>query len=266
MASHPQGHFEGLGGHLVRARLLVAPAVVGSVLRLPALRALERTAATGPGAAAAKRTDDRTSFVRPSLAAVCRSIAFAGLSALISRYARQRAGGGTAAGTAALFVLHLGGAAGTVLGSRPANRRDRITVVRMSHLLTAGAVAGTVFVPGPAIHLFIALASVGLYVPFSPQVTLAQDYSPSHVGTAGGIILGPTVSVGGPAGPLIGSVADATSLQTALTPLILMPALNRLLYRGLPEPADSGHLAGPAPTEDGPGHGALGPGSGDPYG
>ncbi|MFB6879168.1 MFS transporter [Streptomyces sp. NPDC056323] len=244
----------------------MTPAVVGSALCLPVLRAPEKTAATGPGAAAAKRTDDRTSFVRLSPAAVCRSIAFVGLSTFISFYARQRTGGSTAAGTAALFLLHLGGAAGTVPGSRPADRRDRITVVRTSYLLTVGAVAGAVFVPGPATRLFIALASVGLYVPLSPQVTLAQDYSPSHVGTAGGITLGPTVSVGGPAGPLIGSVADATSLQTALTPLILMPALNRLLYRGLPEPAGAGPSRRPGTGRGRPRHGALGPGSGDPFG
>lgn len=51
-----------------------------------------------------------------------------------------------------------------------------------------------------------------------------------------GIALGLTVSIGGLASPPIGTVADATSLRTALTPLILMPALSRLLFRALPEP------------------------------
>lgn len=44
--------------------LLVVPAVVGSVLCLPVLRALEQSASTGPGAAAAAGTDDR---LRPPL-------------------------------------------------------------------------------------------------------------------------------------------------------------------------------------------------------
>jgi hypothetical protein len=47
----------------------------------------------------------------------------------------------------------------------------------------------------------------------------------------------PTVSVGGMAGPLIGTLADATSLQTALTPLIALPAVAGLLFRLLAEPA-----------------------------
>ncbi|WP_398690348.1 MFS transporter [Streptomyces atratus] len=221
-------------GGLRFSPLLAVPAVVGSALRLPVLRALERTTASGPGAPDARGTDDVVSFVRLSLAVVCRSVALVGLSTFVSLYARQRTGGGTAAGTTALFVLYLGGAAGTVPGSRPASRWDRVTVVLMSYLITVGAVAGTVFAPGSAIHPFIALTPIGLYVPFSLQVTLAQDYLPSHVGTAGGITLGPTVSIGGLAGPRIGSVADATPLQTTLTPLIPMPALSWLLYRACP--------------------------------
>ncbi|MFF2669465.1 hypothetical protein ACFVTT_11920, partial [Streptomyces niveus] len=66
--------------------------------------------------------------------------------------------------------------------------------------------------------------------------TLGQDYLPTRVGTAGGITLGLTVSIGGLASPVVGAVADATSLRTALAPLILMPLLSWLLFRTLPEP------------------------------
>ncbi|MFE6666606.1 MFS transporter [Streptomyces sp. NPDC057697] len=224
-------------GGLRLSPLLVVPALAGSVLCLPVLRALERTTSDGPGATAVTGPDDRGSFLKLSLAVVFRSVAFVGLSTFLSLYARQRTGGGTTAGTAALFVLYLGGAGGTVLGSRLAERWDRVTVVRASYLITVGAVAGTVFAPGPAIYPFIALTSIGLYVPFSLQVTLAQDYLPSRMGTASGITLGLTVSVGGLVSPVIGAVADATSLRTALAPLILTPALSWLLFRTLPEPA-----------------------------
>jgi FSR family fosmidomycin resistance protein-like MFS transporter len=186
--------------------------------------------------------DDRVSFVKLSLAVVCRSIVLVGLSTFISLYAAQHLGGGTATGAAALFVLYLGGAVGSVLGGRLANRWDRVTISRWSYLATAVAVTGIVTVPGPALYLFVALASAGLYVPFSLQVTLGQDYLPSRVGTASGITLGLTVSIGGLASPLIGSLADATSLRTALTPLILAPALSWLLFRTLPEPATPKHI------------------------
>ncbi|MCK7626070.1 MFS transporter [Streptomyces sp. RS10V-4] len=236
-------------GGLHRSPLLVVPALAGSVLCLPVLRMLDgkaRTSEAGAGATAAppepvghgagQAGDDRASFVRLSLAVVCRSLVFTGLSTFLAFSVRQRTGGGPAAGTAALCVLYLGGAVGTVLGGNLANRWDRVTVVRRSYLLAVAAVAGVVLAPGPVVYLFVALTSIGLYVPFSLQVTLGQDYLPSRMGTASGITLGLTVSVGGLASPLIGALADATSLRTALTPLIALPAVSWLLFRTLPEP------------------------------
>ncbi|MFE2408108.1 MFS transporter [Kitasatospora sp. NPDC059408] len=219
--------------------LLVVPAVVGGALCLPALRAVgvaRPTAGAGAGAGPAG-ADDVRSFLRLSVAVVCRSVVFIGLSTFITFYARERTGGGTTAGTAALFVLYAGGAVGTVLGGRLAERRDRVTVVRRSYLLSALAVAGIVFVPGPAFFLFVALASAGLYVPFSLHVTLGQDYLPSRVGTASGVTLGLAVSVGGVVSPVLGAAADATSLRTALVPLIVLPVVSWLAIRTLPEPA-----------------------------
>ncbi|MBW3362659.1 MFS transporter [Streptomyces microflavus] len=227
----------GIGG-LGLTPLLVLPALVGSLLTLPVLRGPERMTSAAPRTAtAAAAPDDVASFVKLALAVVCRSIVFVGLSTFIAFYVRERTGGGAAAGTAALVVLYLGGAVGTVLGGALAERRDRVTVVRRSYLLTVGAVAGLVLLPGPALYVCVALTSAGLYVPFSLQVTLAQDYLPGRVGTASGITLGLTISIGGLFSPLIGRLADATSLQTALMPLIAMPALSWLLFRTLAEPA-----------------------------
>ncbi|MCP3804905.1 MFS transporter [Allokutzneria sp. A3M-2-11 16] len=207
--------------------LLVLPALVGSVLCLPVL---------GRGALPARIVvagqDDPASFVRLSLAVACRSITFVGLSTFISLYAQPRFG--VAGGAVALFVLYLGGAVGTVLGGRLASHWDRVVVVRWSYLVTVVAVAGIVFTPW--LYVFVALASVGLYVPFSLQVTLGQDYLPSRVGTASGITLGLTVSIGGVASPVIGGIADLWSLQVALGLLVVMPGVAWGVVRGLVEP------------------------------
>ncbi|WP_222269363.1 MFS transporter [Modestobacter marinus] len=247
----------GAGG-LELTPLLVLPALAGVAVCLPVLHALGRRAVGGSGTSAPSRDDDRRSFVKLSLAVIFRSIVFMGLSTFIALYATQHMGGNTAAGTVALFVLYLGGAVGAVLGGALADRWGRVPVCRWSYLLTVGAVAGAVFVPGPAIYLFLALTSAGLYVPFSLQVTLGQDYLPSRIGTASGITLGLTVSIGGLVSPLIGSLAEATSLQTALAPLILMPVLSWLLFRSLPEPATS-RTAGKADREAGEPDAALSP-------
>ncbi|WP_411081337.1 MFS transporter [Streptomyces sp. cmx-18-6] len=226
----------GFGG-LRLTPLLVFPALAGSLLTLPVLRGLERVTAAPATTTTPPAPDDTVSFVKLTLAVVCRSIVFVGLSTFIAFYVRERTGQGPAAGTAALVVLYLGGAVGTVLGGHLAERWDRVTVVRGSYLLTVAAVAGVVLTPGPALYAFVALTSAGLYIPFSLQVTLAQDYLPSRVGTASGVTLGLTVSVGGLFSPVIGRLADATSLQTALLPLIAMPFLSWLLFLTLPEPA-----------------------------
>ncbi|MFC5949811.1 MFS transporter [Pseudonocardia lutea] len=227
-------------GGLRMTPLLVFPALAGAVLCLPVLRAVARRHGGGErGAAVARGADDWGSFVRLSFAVIARSVVFLGLSTFLALYVQQRSGGGSVAGTVALFVLYLGGAVGSVVGGILAGRWDRVTVARSSYLVSIVAVAGVVVVPGPAISVFVALTSMGLYVPFSLQVTLGQDYLPSRVGTASGITLGLTVGIGGVASPVIGWLADRTTLQVALAPLILMPVVSWLLFRGLPEPGAS---------------------------
>ncbi|WP_432974037.1 MFS transporter [Dactylosporangium sp. CA-233914] len=216
--------------------LLVVPALAGAATALPVLHALVRRRPVGGGAVAPAGQDDTASFVRLSLAVVFRSIAFIGLSTFISLYAQQRMHASPAAGTAALFVLYLGGVAGSVLGGSAAARWGRVAVSRWSYAITAVAVAGVVWVPGPAFYLFVAVTSAGLYLPFSLQITLGQDYLPSRVGTASGITLGLAVSVGGLVSPVLGAVADATSLRTALAPLAVMPVLSWLMFRTLRDP------------------------------
>lgn len=220
--------------------LLVLPALAGAALTLPVLRALAQRQAAGDRGSTPPGPDDMTSFLRLSAAVIFRSIAFVGLSTFISLYITQRLGGSTTAGTVALFVFYLGGVIGSVLGGSLAERWDRVLVSRRSYLVAAAAIAGVVWIPGPAVYAFVALTSIGLYVPFSLQITLGQDYLPTRVGTAGGVTLGLTVSIGGLAGPLLGSLADATTLQIALIPLVLMPVLSWLLLGTLRDPAGFG--------------------------
>jgi len=238
----------GAGG-LAASPLLVVPALLGAVLCAAALRSARAAAATGPAPATASGRDDRRSFLVLSGAIVCRSIVFIGLSTFLALHAVRQVGGDGFRGSAALFVLFLGGAVGTVAGGNLATRYGRLPVMRWSYALTVLAVAGVVVVPGPLLFVFVALASAGLYVPFSLHITLGQDYLPQHVGTASGVTLGLTVSIGGLASPAIGALADATSLQLALAPLIVLPAVGALLLRTLSEPEPvtmPGRAPGPA--------------------
>ncbi|MBR8639808.1 MFS transporter [Streptomyces tuirus] len=238
-------------GGLGASPLLAVPAVVGAALCAAAVRKAG-AGAVSAGSPVAVGRDDWASFLRLSGAVACRSVVFVGLSAFVSLHVRERTGGGVAAGTAALFVLYAGGAVGTLAGGRLAERYGRLVVVRRSYALTVLAVAGLVLVPGPAVYLFVALTSAGLYVPFSLHITLGQDCLPRRAGTASGVTLGLTVSVGGLAAPALGALADAMSLRAALLPLIALPALGRLLLCGLREPASPDHTVVERPDPRGP--------------
>lgn len=165
-------------GSLRCTPVLVLPALVGAALYMPVLRMLGRSQAGMFRTEAPRGADDMASFLKLSLAVVFRSIVFTGLSTFISLYAQQRMHDSATAGTVALFLLFLGGAVGSVLGGALANRYHRVHVSRWSYLFTVAALIGVIYIPGPAMFLFVALTSTGLYVPFSLQVTLGQDYLP----------------------------------------------------------------------------------------
>ncbi|MGW2050068.1 hypothetical protein ACWCPF_33595 [Streptomyces sp. NPDC001858] len=144
----------------------------------------------------------------------CRcSVVFVGLSAFVSLYVRERTGAGETAGTAALCgrcgAVRCGGDAGREPAGRAAGAAH---VVRRSYGVTLLAVAGVLLMPGGPLYLFVALASAGLYVPFSLHVTLGQGCPPRRVGTASAVTPGLTVSVGGAA------AAPAIGLLTLLLP------------------------------------------------
>lgn len=223
-------------GGLNASPWLMVPAVAGVVLTASAIRPLARRAAAEQAAARGTGRDNWPEFLRLSAVIVCRSIIYVGLSAFIALYAQQRVPGGSAAGSAALFTLFAGGAVGTVLGGPLAARWGRVRTLRIAYGAAVPAVAGLVFIPGPALYAFAALTAAALYVPFSLHVTLGQDYLPNRVGTASGVTLGLAVSVGGVASPAIGALADVAGLRTALAPLIALCALAWLIAGTLTEP------------------------------
>ncbi|MEU6724262.1 MFS transporter [Nonomuraea wenchangensis] len=222
------------GWGLEASPLLAVPAVAGALVTLPAVLALTGGGggARPEGTRAVRGRDDWRSFARLTLVIVFRSVVYVGLSTFVALYV-----GGGAAGAVALFVLFAGGAAGTVLGGRLAARWGRVRTMRLAYAAAVPAVAGVVLAPGPAAYVFVAASSIALYVPFSLHVTLGQDLLPNRVGTAGGVTLGLAVSVGGLTSPLVGAVAEASSLRVALACLVVFPVLAWLLARTLREPA-----------------------------
>lgn len=215
--------------------LLMAPALLGAGIALATNKAPSATADRARGVGDRPR-DDWRSFGRLSVAIALRAVVFAGIGSFLALFVRQRAHVGQFGGSAALFLYYLGGAFGTAIGGRLAQRWPRTVILRTSYLAAVPVVAGLLLVPGPAVFLSSAALSVVLYVPFSLQVSLGQDYLPNRIGTASGVTLGLAVSVGGLAAPLLGSLADRAGLLHALLPLAAVPALAAASLVGLLDP------------------------------
>ena len=216
--------------------LLMIPALTGTV----AVLVLNRYGAAQPATKAGvdtNRRDDWVSFGRMSIAILCRSIVFVGIGTFIVLFMHEYRGVQEDLANASLFIFYITGAFGTAIGGHLARRWNRTTLLRWSYLLSIPLLAGMFLIPGPIAWVFIVLVALTLYVPFSLQVTLGQDYLPQHMSTASGVTLGLAVSVGGVATPLIGALADRVGLEYALLPLIALPAVAFIALWGLQDPS-----------------------------
>src|ERR1039457_1607685 len=198
----------GLGG----APLLMLPALLAGLLTFALIRSARASPARAGSSAPVTGEDNWPAFRLLSVAVVCRSIVAFALSTFLALFAEHKLHGGTGTGTGtgtgeiALTLLFISGAAGTLLGGHLAGRWGRIRAIRLAYAATIPVLAGLLWIPGPAIWLFIAAAGLTTYIPFSLHVTLGQDYLPSRPGTASGVTLGLAVSIGGLAAPLIGAL------------------------------------------------------------
>src|SRR5207244_8279025 len=104
---------------------------------------------------------------------------------------------------------------------------------------------GSVVLTSPLIYVFlgvggvpgtIALALVGACVvgTFGVTMVMSQEYLPRHIGMASGLSIGMSVGLGGIGAVVVGRVADATSLRTALYAAAAAPLLAIVLAAMLP--------------------------------
>lgn len=197
--------------------LLAVPAVVAAIWWIVAQ---SRSAGTGTDAESAQSlssqlaangpvSDDWRSFTRLVLVTVCWSIPYVTTLSLVSPYVLNGLNGSSSSAAIVLSSFTLAGAAGTLLGGVLADRRGRRASIRLGYLLAVPSLALLAAAPNVAIaELGIVCLGFAMFLPFAPQVTLAQDYLPNRPGTASGVTLGLAMSVGGIASPLFGYLAD----------------------------------------------------------
>ncbi len=199
---------------------LVAGAVLVRALRGQRAEAAEERHHPHPQPAA-PQPEHWGPFTRLTGAAVTRTVAFFALQAFVPTYLIDQKGTSTTVATIALTTMLAAGAAGTLVGSRCADRWGRrlVLVWAMLPLTVLLALLPELGLAG----CFVALAAIGFLddAPFATTVVIGQAYLPGRPGLASGITLGLAIGLGGLIAAGLGLLADATSVTTAL---LILPA------------------------------------------
>lgn len=219
--------------------LLIFPALVMAVILVTRLRAV-LDGPTGHPRASLLPTgvDNWPAFLRLTSIVVVRSILFFGLTSFLALYFIDDLAASPQVGGAALTVFLVAGGVGTLLGGWVADRAGRLMSIRVGFALATPALAGVLLVSNQAVALvLVALTGVALYMPFAVFVMLGQDFLPNRIGTASGVTVGLAVSIGGLFSPILGWLADTTSLRFALATLVVLPMVALALTALLHDPA-----------------------------
>ena len=173
-------------------------------------------------------------FARLASVVGLRSVVFFGLQAFIPVYFVHRLGTSEAAGNAALSVMLVAGAGGTYVGGRLVDRIGRrVILVGSMAALVPLLVALQLVGRWPATLLLVGIGFV-VIANFSITVVMGQEYLPNRLGLASGITLGAAIGFGGLAAAGLGALADATSLETTMWTIALVPLPALLLAISLP--------------------------------
>lgn len=150
-------------------------------------------------------------------------------------------------GALSVFGFAAAGAVGTVVGARISDRIGPRRMLAFTMPFAAPFIAGAVLLPTYLGILSMAAAGFVVLGSFSVTVALAQDYLPSRLALAAGLMIGFGAIGSAPPGlAIFGALADATSRTTALVTLAALPVIAGLLALLLPAPRP----ASPAPPAD----------------
>ncbi|WP_207345579.1 MFS transporter [Arthrobacter sp. E3] len=221
--------------------LLVLPAVVMVVILIKKMGpVLDGPAGAPRFSSMPQGKDNWPEFLKLTSVVLVRSIVFFGLSSFLALYFIHNLGATEVIGGAALTIFLASGACGTLLGGWLADRFGPLISIRYGFAVCIPAMVGLVLAPEWHIALvLVAVTGISIFVPFSVFVILGQNYLPNRIGTASGVTVGLAVTVGGLFNPVLGAIADATSLHTMLVMLIALPVLALFLSLFLRAPAAS---------------------------
>ena len=234
----------GLVGGLL-AMVPVALAALALARVVPHLSELKRET----GAGSFDGGDDRRGAMALLGAVIAlRSVAWFTLLAFVPLWVVSL-GHSKADGNRLLFLMLLAGAVGTLLLGPVADRIGLRRTLVVTQALIAPLILVFVYVGGVPGILALMLVGVCVVGTFGVTMVLSQLYLPRHIGMASGLSVGLAMGIGGVAAVILGAVADAVDLKTALTICAVGPALGVVFCLRLPAPAKRVQiLAEPGPA------------------
>jgi FSR family fosmidomycin resistance protein-like MFS transporter len=223
----------GLPGMLVAGLLPILMALL-LLAELPRLRKFGPGEGSASRSSAARAPDQWAPFARLATAVGVRSAVFFGLATFVPLYFVAELGTSKADANAALTVMLVAGAAGTLAGGRLADRIGRRPVFAVSTLSLTPLILLFLAVDGALAVVLLGLIGAMIIATFSVTVVMGQEYLPNRLGVASGVTLGLAIGVGGVAAAGLGALADRTSLVTAMYVIAFAPLISAALALSLP--------------------------------
>jgi MFS transporter, FSR family, fosmidomycin resistance protein len=141
-----------------------------------------------------------------------------------------------------LSLMLITGGLGTLVLGPAADRFGRRPVLAASSTATAPLVL--VFVVVGGIPGAVALGLIGCFImgTFGVTMVMGQEYLPRRVGMASGLVIGLSIGLGGIAAVVLGALADAVDLRSALYVAAASPVLALVLTMLLPSEGEQARL------------------------
>ena len=225
----------GLSGTLL---VIVPTWLMAAVLafELPRLRTF-RTDLVAGRVQRTRQRDEWGPFAMLGTVIALRSFVYFGFVTFIPLYYVANLHTTKAAGNAALSAMLLGGALGTLVGGRLADRFSRRAVLTGSMIVLPPLVVGFLL-SGPVLGVvFAALAGGATIATFAVTIVMGQEYLPGRIGVASGVTIGLSIGLGGLGAPLLGLLADSHGLPAVFEAMAVFPLLALGVSLALPRPA-----------------------------
>jgi MFS transporter, FSR family, fosmidomycin resistance protein len=170
---------------------------------------------------------------------VMRSFVYFGLVGFLELYYVHALHASKALGSAALTVMLVGGAVGTLTGGPLADRFGRRTVL-IGSMLALPPLVVLFLLSGPVLGLVLAgVIGAVTIATFAVTIVMGQEFLPGRIGVSAGVTIGLSIGLGGVGTPLLGLIADAHGVRAVIEVIAALPLLALVLALALPRQASA---------------------------